>query len=498
MVLPLSIFSKGPLPLYVSSVHLLRAYLLSSNSSCDFLYKNRTSFMNLRREVLSFSTTSGYNDSTKRVSPRSIPTRHSKYQLTPIAPMEILDKLKDQILNSKPGTLFEFSPKDLNMSRVEEHKSSLVASDTTRIEVEYILRSYSALIPGSIFDLQYNQKQFCRHKSIRDVLQPHVSYNLEQHKKRLERHKYTQNTQEYIRNMLDLVDRIELEGKLYNELRSKLRYQMKHNNINHTENHPHYETDDSISQRKEMENRHLKKLSQSFGSLPGLSTTMFDYILDAIAVSISLENFDDPKNVLRLSKHMMHRVLKRHSLDLSAEMVKEKTNTNNFNRKGEISYDNIYSCPTHMTFNAVMRAVASVPYDGKDDELRDIAVDTAFSAYDAMYNHSGTGIERNSATYKYMLEIVAKFLPDSPSKGNIAYALFHKATFEDAVLDDGILKALINGFGPNRYNNSKEFNIWMEKKIKSQIQLNINGYGFPLKWGSNKILRRFHKRFSTY
>merc|ERR1739848_737024 len=118
-------------------------------------------------------------------------------------------------------------------------------------------------------------------------------------------------------------------------------------------------------------------------------------------------------------------------------MGEEKTNTNFCSTKGELSYGSIYSRHTHMTFNAVMRAVASVPYDGKDDELRDIAVDTAFSAYDAMYNHSGTGIKRNSATYKYMLEVVAKFLPNSPSKGNIAYALFHKARFEDAVLDEG-------------------------------------------------------------
>lgn len=461
----------------------------------------------VNRCLVSLSSSAKANYSKYADAPRSVPTRHSKYALSPVAPMELLREFTDDILNATPGTLFKYSSNGKHLNRVEEYHTSLLVSDATRQKVEYILRGYSFLIPGSIVELQLAHRSTHEDDGFNGRLtKSHVLDDPKQCQGWRNTRSAAHKTQGFIYNMMELIDRIEVEGDMYVELCSKYHGQLAHvynsctifGSSNSGRNLlSGVDDEDSTSTDEEKKDRGIKQTTLSFGSPPGLSTAMFDLVMDAIAVSISLGRIDDPKKAIGMCKQTTQRVLARHSLDLISEKIEHVANKGTNTTITKINA-NVHSRPTHMTFNALIRAAASARYNGKDDELRDVAIDAAFFAYDAMYNHTGTGVQRNSATYKYMLETVSKFLPISPSRGNIAYTMFYKATFEDAVLDEGILKSLVYGFGNIKDDNGKDFNTWMTKAIISQMSIDKNGHGFPMKWGYNKILRRFHKRLNMY
>ena len=101
-----------------------------------------------------------------------------------------------------------------------------------------------------------------------------------------------------------------------------------------------------------------------------------------------------------------------------------------------------------------------------------------------------------------MLEVVAKFLPPSPSRGNVAHGLFYKGSVEEGVLDQGmlsVLKEMFDGGGGEQVKESEEFQRWREKVLKSwKDHEDENGFGFPLKWSRNGRLRRYHKNLTVY
>jgi hypothetical protein len=196
---------------------------------------------------------------------------------------------------------------------------------------------------------------------------------------------------------------------------------------------------------------------------PGPTVDMWDTLLDTGAVTASRETPVDMARILR-------RVLERHDEDGGAER-----NTNP------------YTVPTILTFNAVLRGVANAPYvKGDDDDnaarMRDEALQTAFGVYDEMRFH----VDRNAATYAYMLRVVAKFLPPSKTRGNIAHGLWTHAK-RNHVASRQVLEALHHTNIPS---NGVDFDEWFRD--------NVDIKNTPVNWRKNYKLRRYNRDDETY
>lgn len=190
---------------------------------------------------------------------------------------------------------------------------------------------------------------------------------------------------------------------------------------------------------------------------PGPSIEMWDTFLDSMAVT-------EP-SVAEISG-ILDYVLHRHNEDGGHE-----SNTNPF------------TFPTILTFNAALRGIANTPYTvGGNEQVRDEALETAFGTYDEMRLH----VDRNSATFRYMLDVVAKFIPPSHSRGNIAYGLWSHARLQN-VASRQVLEALQRANIPS---NTKDFDDWLAK--------NKDIREMPLKWRKIHRVRRYSRNDETY
>jgi hypothetical protein len=172
-----------------------------------------------------------------------------------------------------------------------------------------------------------------------------------------------------------------------------------------------------------------------FGSSPGPTTAMYNVLLDALAVHGADEAPQEAYQIL------MTNILKRHEAD------------------GGPANTNPASVPTPASFNAVLRACANISYHSvtntKEERVRDEAMEVTFGTFDAM--RQSDAVQRNSATYTYMLETMAKCLPPSKSKGNICHGLWVHATKHERVVDQGLINAMVSTNIPS---NGVDFDEW--------------------------------------
>mmetsp|Transcript_19232 Transcript_19232/g.27052 ORF Transcript_19232/g.27052 Transcript_19232/m.27052 type:complete len:552 (-) Transcript_19232:130-1785(-) len=471
-----------------------------------FLRPMSTSAANVQKLKSSDDTGSDMNIPTEEgestpSGPRLLPTRHSRHRPPQISPFDRLSDLKKEILNANTGSLYAYSTKDINLNKEEEYESALVASDATRQKLEYILFGYSALIPDTIVHRHYlNNPKPSKQDSQNNTL----------------------NQEEIIDSMLHLIDRIEREGLAYVQLRSKYRSQLArvhaartHNdndsntvpNPNTTSNLHATQTDNDdnaydenqeetwSSDENEIESWRMNRLMESFGAPPGPSTRMYDTLSDTIATSLSDPSSSTTNSITAINRTMqiMFRVLERHLLDASNSPNKLNTNVN--------------TLPTPATFNAVIRAAAHATSnkDAQNDEpLRDAALNAAFLAFDSMYHHTdGSSVRRNSATYVYLLQVIANCIPFSRTRGNIVNCIFENAT-EEGVVDSLVLETLVRCFGTDSgkgeigSGNGADFDRWMKEDIEDKLNYDTNGFGFPITWSRNKLVRRYHKLSNLY
>jgi hypothetical protein len=266
----------------------------------------------------------------------------------------------------------------------------------------------------------------------------------------------------HIGQMQAIVNHFEEEGKLYMDLRRQIRSSLVLYNPDDSSITVNSE-EGSIQQQEEEEEEDCAG--------PGPTVDMWDVLLDTGAVTTSRETPVDMARILR-------RVLERHEEDGGAER-----NTNP------------YTVPTILTFNAVLRGVANAPYvmgegdngnDNDDDDnaarMRDEALQTAFGVYDEMRFH----VDRNAATYAYMLRVVAKFLPPSKTRGNIAHGLWTHAK-RNHVASRQVLEALHHTNIPS---NGVDFDEWFRD--------NVDIKNTPLNWRKNYKLRRYNRDDETY
>jgi len=401
---------------------------------------------------------------------RAVPTRHSRHHIPKVAPFDSLEGMCNKLLDAIPGTLFVYEADDLNLTKIEEYENALTKSYHTQQTVEYILRGYNVTFPTSLV-------QTTNPDSITD----------DDWKQAATTTTDASSYEERLEKMMELLERMEREGDVYVELRTKFRSQLARRNADNEGTAVVNDDDLTMSSTEEMEASKMQQLANTYGAPPGPSTVMYDLILDAISVSIPYLSPSTAITWIHKAEILRERALERHKLDVTA---------------GDMDKVNLDSIPSPITFNAVIRAAANAPYNGKEEQLRDVALEAAFYTYDAMHHH--LIVDRNTATYRYILETVGKYIPVSPSKGNIAHSLFVKACVEERVLDETLVDALLNYVMTDEGGTGKadslgiDFDNWIDNHIKTTFHESKNGYGFPVKWSSKKRTKRYDRRFAAY
>jgi hypothetical protein len=155
---------------------------------------------------------------------------------------------------------------------------------------------------------------------------------------------------------------------------------------------------------------------------------------------------------------------------------------------------NEHTRPTVLSYNAPIRLAANLPYDGSSSssssaELRDEALQLALGSFDAL-GHSSI-VSRNSATYTYLLRVIAKYLRTGETRGNIALGIFHHGRVQGLV-DDAVLDAFRAAHTPS---NGKDFERWISKYLGSPDR---PAKDLPHRWRRHGRVRRYHPREATY
>ena len=359
-------------------------------------------------------------------------------------------------------------------SKVEEYEEAHAMAHPVQEKVLYLMRGYANLMEGSM-------TQTSKRSQV-----PSLAVESNQETQTLDL-----TPLEIINVMAKLIDRMNAEGELYVQIRSKLLLQLSQlskasslpylleddvsgfdkKNVEVPEEEDEAETEDEQEQNNAWR---LERLVSSFGSAPGATPAMYDVVLDAHACLLSqTEDEVITLSLLNSSHDLLVQLEERHELDESQ------------------GYD--YHHPTQCTYNAVLRGCASVPtsVSSTSEEVRDIALVNATRVFDTLVR--GKRVVRNSATYTYYLQTLRKLLPKSPAAGNIAYSVWFQAMTHDYVVDSNNINALFEfdkGYG-------KDFDEWMNA-MRHRYEEGTNGFGFPMKWSRNKNARKYDKRSNCY
>lgn len=202
---------------------------------------------------------------------------------------------------------------------------------------------------------------------------------------------------------------------------------------------------------------------------PGVSVAMYDTLLDAMACHAT-SNLVHPTSAFTL----LQEVVGRHELD-----------------GGNDSNTLRHTLPTAISFNAVIRIAAELPFDidstePADIRTRDDALTVAFGAFDALYRST---VERNCATYSYLLRAVAKYFPPSRIRGNVAHGMFHHAA-EQGLIDATVVEAHKTANTPS---NGPEFDEWMASTLTDKAVGDL-----PHEWRRCSRVRWHHPREAVY
>lgn len=401
-----------------------------------------------------------------------LPTRHSRHLPKPVCtdPVE-LESTTESLLASRAGSLFtyEYSGHTRMADKADEYEAGLARSDVTTQKFEWTLGGHAAAISGTIAaDSTVNIAA-------------------------------TGDTSKHLESMIGLLERIEEEGRVYVELRARiLNRQFGGVDISNSANldgssssdssdsdsdsdsdsssDSDNETDTSNDTAQSTSAWRIQSLINRYGAAPGPSIHMYDTLLDVIACCAETETTGQPHmtslEYLTLARSVYERAMARHHAD------------------GGPNANNKITVPTLITHNAVLRICAAVEYDGTDDKVRDAALDLAFVVYDALNSPSTTtsnrvskdrgsksskkakaaataansGIypQRNSATYIHMFHTIAKYLPPSSTRGNVAYGLWMSCTGHDGVLDDKVLDAYVEA-NTRSGSNGEKYDAFVQK-----------------------------------
>ena len=452
-----------------------------------------------------FSSTAGLSLSATALE---LPTRHSRHLPKPVCtdPAE-LESNTDSLLASRAGSLFtyEYSGHTRMPDKADEYEAGLARSDVTTQNFEWTLGGHAAAIPGTVAAASTGSIAVA-----------------------------AGDTSRHLNAMIGLLERIEEEGRVYVELRARiLNRQFDGVDISNSADMGGSSSSDSSDSASNSDSDsssnfdndtytktdtaqstsawRIQSLINRYGAAPGPSIHMYDTLLDAIACCAEAENTDQSPmsslEYLTLARSVYKRAMARHHAD------------------GGPNANNKITVPTLITHNAVLRICAAVEYGGNDDKVRDVSLDLAFVVYDVLNSPSSTtsnrvskdrGIkssrkakasatatnsgvypQRNSATYVHMLQTIAKYLPPSSTRGNVAYGLWMSCTGHDGVLDDKVLNAYVEANTRNG-SNGKEYDKFVQKLTSTCTNIGSSTSGrqendmLRQNWWRNRKSRRMN------
>ena len=597
----------------------------------------------------------------KQQSSLLLPTKHSRNLPSPVCPASTLRSEVESIFDAPLGSLIVYTKSEVSTelkSVEDEMESAYFASDEIVQRVEYIMRGLNARISKDNSFVSRCLKQGVMEYD--DVDTTNVNGDEDMLGK-----------DECFRAMVDLIQRMTAEGDTYAELRTRVRSQLldpssvDESSSSSSSSDSSSDSDNeggaaelneqqledagdkSFNRWEEEMTANMKKAGFSnkktagldkgiddntlddttspernkeeyqFGSNPGLTTHMYDLILDSLAClcqehskDSSLANLvdimpEDEGSPPELAKAMLDTVLSRHWMDGGDIGVGNGGADNPFGKVGEgigiasgtgagnLATLDLFSrnfdertTPTSMTFNAVLRiaanfdpvayaeAVENAKVLGGDmgntsssmsntdqlkqeqERLRDVTIDAALSTYSRMHDCSALTLRtlknstklatarsslkrqaklltdnfkgkrkndvisgRNSATYAYLIQTISNCIPPSLSRGNMAFALYHKGCVEEGVMDTNVINAMrsVGGYGaeddtdvigeesgsedepmaPPPISNGALFDSFMQKELGSGVTAAMDK-GRNMRQDRNYKLRRHCDWDDTY
>ena len=404
----------------------------------------------------------------------SLPTRHSRKLLpTAITDLMELTELASEVIESDIGRLFTYNEYAINKKEATTRTAAWDIADVTVQKVEAVMRGFSNLVPGTMWNRWLtNQKQ----QNTEDI-PPTDLFILQQ----------------------QLVDRLIDEGQAYMTIRNTRMEDMYGkkgsapitgsfdalgNRVvkkDETREKSSAVVDDEPMQRANQESEDGDEIDKEESYMydfapPGPTTAMYDTMLDTMACIAS--GVTNRQESLLLAQHMHETVMIRHTND-----------------GGDPKNDNVHTRPTAVSFNALIRIVSELPYDNsvnistetapvEEVEYRDDVCATFITTLQAM--HECGVVHRNSASYKYALDCVAKYMPPSRIRGNISTGLFQQARYV-GLINDSVIAAYIKANTPSN-------DEWNDNYIRDVLQPGT----WPVKWKRESRKRQFHPKEDTY
>lgn len=489
---------SSPLSFAVSSLERL-VHTLRSGMMLSTLTRRRRSFLrhgvtrSLSSPAPQTANSGPPSEPTTPASvppPQRLPTRHSVRRLPLVGTDASLRlELTRQILDAPQGSLFQYRNEQNSVSEAWSAAAEVVVP-----KAEYVLRGYAHTLSGTCWN------RWLPERESRDVAMS------------------DEQVQETLVTMRSILDRLRDEGYMYMQLRASRLEETQGPKVNaHAVSSEGEESDAENSKdggtmaharqifdHVEALQDNIRKYAEEEGlmtdddddessssssdsdsdddqddasdeptymddfALPGPTTHMYDVLLDAMACQAHAPSVSAQETYL-----LWEDAIGRHKLD-----------------GGDAENTLTWTRPTVQTFNAAIRVAAALPYDVTDrlpsnDSYRDDSIHLAFSAFDVL--SESQLVARNSATYTYLLQVVAKYFPASRSRGHIARGMLLHAR-EQGLLDAGLVAAYR---AANEPNNGAEFDATLAMLDKPIREL-------PHKWRSNNRRLRSHVREATY
>jgi hypothetical protein len=394
-----------------------------------------------------------------------LPVRHSRKQLpTVITDIVELTEMAAEIIESHIGTLYTYDQHARDKKEATTRNKAWDIADVTVQKVESVIRGFAFLIPGTMWNRWLSSTQV---ETIADIPASDILILQQQILDRLidEGDAYMTIRATRMEEMYGKKDAEKIKGKI----------DAKGNRIE--EETPKKEEKKSDSDDSQDPNRAPEEDGYIWDfAHPGLTTAMFDTILDSIACNAAQTS--DRQDTLHLANHLHEHLMARHTND-----------------GGDDKNDNIHTRPTAVSFNALTRVVAELPYDNsvnisaatapwEEVFYRDQAVTTFVSTHQVM--HECGAVHRNSASFKYVLDCVAKYFPPCRIRGNISNGYFQQARYMGLV-NDSVVASFIAANTPSN-------DEWNDAFIRDNLQSGK----WPVKWKHDSRKLQYSSKDDVY
>lgn len=431
-----------------------------------------------------------------------IPFLHSRKKLPPVCTdVEELQERTEHVLGTPAGNLFQFQRGSRRMDRQDRDEAWEIADATVQM-VEFLVRGHSAQIPGTLWNGWAPRGQVPPTEAedpltnletitaLVDRMWEEGLFYMEVRKDHLSQLVF----EEELKSQEDPIEEDwkafageedaepakskDEMAQVWENMQNQRRAARERGEIDPDDD---FEDDSSAEQdgveQKPETGEGPKGIMEDF-ALPGPTTDMYDILLDTMAVTALTagdpQSFADRRasDILTANAAMevLGNVELRHELD-----------------GGDNVNNNPHTMPTQISYNGVMRTCVNLHWDGKNEVLRDLAIVGAMGASD---NLTLSSLPRNSSTYAYQMQLLAKYMPACEARGRMIHGLWMMARRE-GVFDGHVLDAYMQASTPS---NTPIFEEFIEKHIRDK-DWRKDG---PQRWRRRVKKHRLTRRQTTY